>query len=173
MARRWTSCSARCKDAKMDLSVSDEDAKKAASAFSAGTPVATVKMTDPSGTQQFDIRKSKDDYYAKSSTVDGVYKVSNDVGTGVDKGVDDFRNKKLFDFGSTIRTRSKCTINGKTYYLQKGGEDWFSNGKKMDNISVQSFLDKLRDLSASKFVDSGTFGARCRHRRDLQRRQAS
>jgi len=28
-------------------------------------------------------------------------------------------------------------------------------GKKMDSTSVQSFLDKLRDLSAGKFVDSG------------------
>lgn len=30
-----------------------------------------------------------------------------------------------------------------------------SNGKKMDVTSIQSFLDKLRDLSASKFVDTG------------------
>ena len=29
----------------------------------------------------------------------------------------------------------------------------------MDSISVQSFLDKLRDLSASKFVDTGSLGA--------------
>ena len=28
----------------------------------------------------------------------------------------------------------------------------------MDSTSVQSFLDKLRDLSASKFIDTGTLG---------------
>ncbi len=149
----------KSKDAKMDLSVSADDAKKAASAFSAGTPVATVKVTDPSGTQSLDIRKNKDDYYAKSSTVEGVYKISNDVGTGVDKSLDDFRNKKLFDFAFNEPSKIDLHINSKAYDLQKGGEDWFSNGKKMDNISVQSLLDKLRDLSASKFVDSGTFGA--------------
>ena len=44
--------------------------------------------------------------------------------------------------------------NGKTYAFQKGGDDWFSNGKKMDSTSVQSFLDKLRDLAASKFIDT-------------------
>ncbi len=149
----------KVKDAKMDLSVSDEDAKKAAAAFASGMPVATVKVTDPSGTQTLEIRKNKDDYYAKSTVVDGVHKVMNDVGTGVDKSLDDFRNKKLFDFGFMEPSKIDLHIGGKAYAFQKGGEDWFSNGKKMDNISVQSLLDKVRDLSASKFVDSGALGA--------------
>src|SRR5580693_2870992 len=89
----------KLKDAKMDLTLSDDDAKKAAAAFASGTPVATVKITDPSGTQQIEVRKNKDDYYAKSSTVAGVFKATPDLGTGVDKSLDDFRNKKLFDFG--------------------------------------------------------------------------
>src|SRR5712675_1916712 len=71
----------KLKDAKMDLTVSDEDAKKAASAFASGSPVATVKATDASGTQQLEVRKNKDDYYAKSSAVDGVHKVTADLGT--------------------------------------------------------------------------------------------
>jgi hypothetical protein len=144
----------KLKDAKMDLTVSDEDSKKAASAFASGTPVATVKATDASGTQQLEVRKSKDDYYAKSSAVDGVHKVTSDLGTGLDKGLDDFRNKKLFDFGFNEPNKIEMHDNGKSYTFQKTGEDWFSNGKKLDSTSVQSFLDKLRDLSASKFVDS-------------------
>jgi hypothetical protein len=143
----------KLKDAKMDLTVSDEDAKKAASAFASGTPVATVKATDASGTQQLDVRKSKDDYYAKSSAVDGVHKVTADLGAGLDKGLDDFRNKKLFDFGFNDPNKIEMHNNGKTYAFQKTGEDWFSNGKKLDSTSVQSLLDKLRDFSASKFVD--------------------
>ena len=149
----------KLKDAKMDLTVSDEDAKKAAAAFASGTPVATVKTTDASGTQQLDVRKSKDDYYAKSSAVDGVHKVTADLATGLDKGLDDFRNKKLFDFGFTDPNKIEMHDNGKTYSFQKTGEDWFSNGKKLDGTSVQSFLDKLRDLSASKFIDSATVPA--------------
>ena len=148
----------KLKDAKMDLSTSADDAKKAASAFASGTPVATVKTTDASGTQQLEVRKNKDDYYAKSSAVEGAYKVTNDVGTGVDKGLDDFRNKKLFDFGFNDPNKIEMHDNGKAYAFQKTGEDWFSNGKKMDSTSVQSLLDKLRDFSASKFIDNGTFG---------------
>ena len=143
----------KLKDAKMDLTVSEEDAKKATSAFASGTPVATVKATDASGTQQLEVRKSKDDYYAKSSAVDGIHKVTADLGTGLDKGLDDFRNKKLFDFGFNEPNKIEMHDNGKTYAFQKTGEDWFSNGKKQDSTSVQSLLDKLRDFSASKFVD--------------------
>src|SRR5260370_30201588 len=43
----------------------------------------------------------------------------------------------------------------RAYLFTKTGEDWSSSGKKMDPTSVQSFIDKLRDLSAGKFVDSG------------------
>jgi hypothetical protein len=49
----------KLKDAKMDLALSPDDAKKAATTFASGTPVATVKLTDPSGTQQIEIRKSE------------------------------------------------------------------------------------------------------------------
>ena len=149
----------KLKDAKMDLAVSEDDAKKALASFAGGTPVATVKLTDPSGTQQVDVRKVKDDYYAKSSVVDGVHKVPADVGTGLDKGLDDFRNKKLFDFGFNDPNRIEMHDNGKAYSFEKKGEDWLAAGKKMDSTSVQSFLDKLRDFSATKFIDAGTFGA--------------
>jgi hypothetical protein len=149
----------KLKDAKMDLTLSPDDAKKAAAAFASGTPVATVKLTDPSGTQQIDIRKVKDDYYAKSSVVPGVFKATPELATGVDKSVDDFRNKKLFDFGFNDPNKVEMHVSGKTYSFQKGGEDWFSNGKKQDSVSLQSLLDKLRDLTATQFIDTGTLGA--------------
>ena len=40
----------------------------------------------------------------------------------------------------------------------KSGEKWLSNGKEMDNTSVQQFIDKMRDLQAAKFVEKG-FGS--------------
>ena len=146
----------KLKDAKLDTNVSEEDAKKAASAYASGTPVAIAKVTDASGTQTLDVRKNKDDYYAKSSVVDGVFKVPNDLGTGLDKGLDDFRNKKVFDFGFNDPAKLEVKDDGKppvTY--TKGGEKWFANGKEMDNSSIQQFIDKARDLQATKFVDTG------------------
>ena len=147
--------SRKLKDAKMDLSPASADAKKAAAAFASATPVATAKITDSSGTQELQIRKSKDDYYAKSSAVPGVYKVASDLGTGLDKSLDDFRSKKLFDFGFDDPNKVEMHDGSKAYFLTKGGQDWWTDGKKMDSASVQSFIDKVRELSAAKFVDSG------------------
>jgi len=143
-------------EARMDFGGTDQEAKNVASAFASGTPVATAKVTAESGTQELQVRKSKDDYYAKSSAVDGVYKVASSVGKGLDKGLEDFRNKKLFDFGFSDPNKIEIHDGTKNYFLTKGGEDWWNgNGKKLDAGSAQSVVDKLRDLSASKFVDSG------------------
>ena len=141
-------------NAKMDLSPSD-DAKAAAAAFASGSPIATVKVTDASATQELQLRKKKDDYYAKSSAVEGVYKVTSLLGQQLDKGLDDFRNKKLFDFGFSDPNKVEMHDASKAYLLIRTGEEWSSNGKKMDGSTVTAFLDKLRDLSASNFVDTG------------------
>lgn len=149
----------KLKEASMDTSVSEEDAKKAAASFASATPVATVKVTDPGGTQTLEIRKVKgkdsEDYYAKSSVVDGVHKVSKDLGTGVDKGLDDFRNKKVFDFGFSDPTRIDFKDGTRSATYQKSGDKWTANGKNMDSTTIQALVDKLRDLSAAKFVDTG------------------
>src|SRR5260370_35973158 len=57
------------RDAKMDLSGS-KDTRRNSAAFNSGAPFATVKVTDVSATQETQLRKNKDDYYAKSSIVD-------------------------------------------------------------------------------------------------------
>ncbi len=146
----------KLKDAKADFSGTEEDRKKAASEFASAAPVATAKVTDASGTQQLQVRKTKSgDYYAKSSAVEGVFKVTSDLGDGLNKTLDDFRNKKLFDFGFTDPNRIEMHDGAKSYVFTRTGEKWYSNGKELDTISVQSFLDKLRELSASKFVDTG------------------
>jgi Domain of unknown function (DUF4340) len=147
--------SRKLKDAKMDVSSTAPDEKKAVAAFASATPFATVKLTGTSGTQELQVRKAKDDYYAKSSAVAGIYKVPGDLGTGLDKSLDDFRNKKLFDFGFTDVNKLEMHDGAKSYFLTKGGQDWWIDGKKMDPISVEGLVDKVRELSASKFVDKG------------------
>ncbi|HSZ00882.1 MAG TPA: DUF4340 domain-containing protein [Terriglobales bacterium] len=142
-------------DAKMELDASD-DPKKDASLFSTAAPVATAKVTAESGTQELQVRKNKDDYYAKSSALEGVYKVPSALGQALDKNLDDFRNKKLFDLGSDDPNKIEIRAVTKSYFLTRSGEDWWSgSAKKMDAGTVQELIDKLRDLSASKFVDSG------------------
>ncbi len=142
------------RDAKMDLSGSEDD-KKAPAAFSSGTPLATVRVTDVSGAQELQVRKSKDNYYAKSSAIAGVYKISGGTGPVLDKGLDDFRNKKLFDFGFADPDKIELHDGSKSYFLTRSGSDWWSNGTKMDPGTVSALVDKIRDLSASKFPQTG------------------
>ena len=140
----------KLKDAKMDTTVSDADAQKAQAAFISGTKVGTATLTDSGGAQSLEVRKDKDkNYYAKSSAVAGVFKIANDLGQGLDKSLDDFRNKKLFDFG--FNDPGKLQIGTATY--QKSGDKWMSGPQQMDSGSVQNAIDKLRDLSAASFGD--------------------
>ena len=143
-------------EAKMDLSTSEKDA---ASAFAHASPIATAKLTSDSGSQELQIRKDgKGDFYAKSDAAQGVYKVNSSLGTAVDKNLEDFRDKKLFDFGYNQPEKIELHNGTKSYYLTQGtggSDDWWSNGKKMDGFSIDSVVSDLRDLSATKFVDSG------------------
>lgn len=146
----------RLKDAKMDPAVSEADAKKAVTEFAGGTLVAVAKATDASGTQQLEVKKGKDNnYYARGSAMEGIFKVANDLGDGLNKSVDDFRQKKIFEFGWNDPTRVETKDNGKTRTFAKSGDKWTEGSKTMDNISVQNLIDKLRDLQAAKFVDAG------------------
>jgi Domain of unknown function (DUF4340) len=141
-------------NAQMDLSGVQDD-KKNAAAFASAPVLAIAKVTDQDGTKTLEIRKAKDDYYAKSSAVAGVFKVAKTVGDALDKPADAYRNKKIFDFGFSDPTHIEVTDGGKTSTFDKSGDTWMSGGKKMDNTSVQAFADRLRDLSATKFVESG------------------
>jgi hypothetical protein len=130
-----------------------------AAAFASGTAIATVKITTDSGTQQIEVRKNKDDYYAKSSIVDGVFKVAADLGQALDKKLDDFRDKKVFDMGPADPSKIEIHDGSKIYDLTKSGDDWSgADGKKFEKAGVDALISKLRDLQATDFADSG-FGA--------------
>ena len=145
------------RDAKMEISTSEDEAKIAA-AFKSAQPFADAKLTGASGAQDLEIRKSKDkdDYYAKASAVTGIYKVAASTGAGLDKSLDDFRNKKLFDFGYQDPDKIEIHDGAKSYFFTHSGSDWWgADGKKLDSSSVDTMVEKLRDLAASKFPDSG------------------
>lgn len=143
-------------DAKMQLADSPEGQKQAAAAFASAKPVASAKLTDDQGTQELEVRRDKTDYYAKSTAVPGVYKVMNDIGLGMDKKADDFRKAGLWDFGYTDPDKIEFHDGSHTYFFTHSGSDWWSaDGKKLDPATMDTFVDDLRNLSSTKFVDSG------------------
>jgi hypothetical protein len=80
------------------------------------------------------------------------------LGKSLEKTVDDFRDKKLFDFGYSDPGKIELHNAGKAYFLTRGTggfDDWWSNGKKMDGANVESVISDLRDLTATGFPTSG------------------
>ena len=143
-------------EARMDAALTEDDEKKSTAAFNGAAPVATVRVTDATSTQQLEVRRDKDkNTYARSSVVAGAFKVSNDLGDALDKSLADFRNKKLFDFGFSDPTKVEVRDGQKQSAFDKSGEKWMSGGKQMDPAGINGLVDKLRDLAAIKFVDSG------------------
>lgn len=149
----------RLKDVKLDPALSGDEQKKAASTFGSAASVARLTVTDANGSQNLEIRKSKDDkYYAHSSVVEGAYSIEATLAKVFDKTTDDFRNKKLFDFGFNDPSRVDYRGAKVQTTVSKAGEKWFRGGKPLDSASIQTLIDKLRDLSATKFAESG-FGS--------------
>lgn len=143
----------KAKDAKYENALTPETAKKNAADFAAGTVVGSVKITDANGTQLLEVRKTKENsYLAKSSGVTGIFSVSDELGSGLDKPGDEFRNKKLFDFGYDEVERIEFKKDGKSTLVEKKGEDWQWNGKKADAASVTQVVDLLRAMQGMKFV---------------------
>ena len=117
--------------------------------------MATVKLTDSNGVQTLEVHKSGDDYFGKSSVVAGIYKLSADLGQQLAKPLDDFRNKKLFDFGFTDPNKIEIQQGSSTKVFVKSGSDWKVDGKTMDAAAVQGLIDQLRELAATKFATEG------------------
>jgi Domain of unknown function (DUF4340) len=84
-----------------------------------------------------------------------IFTIATYVKSSVDKSLNDLRNKKLFDFGFVEPNEVEVHASPKAYVLTRSGDDWWQEGKKVDNATVQSLISKLRDLTADQFPDSG------------------
>lgn len=146
----------KVREAQFEPTLSTEELKKNAVAFAAATPVATLKLGDGGAAKHLEIRKTgAEAFLGKSSTVDGVYKIAGDFGKSFDKSLDDYRSKKLMDFGYDDPVRIDLDFAGKKSVVERKDKEWMLNGKKVDTATLMPFLDALRAFSALKFVPAG------------------
>lgn len=139
-------------DARMDLSEAKDDP---ATEFARGTPLASVTLTGDRGTQTLEVRKDNGNDYARSSAVPGIYKVDAIIDSTLNQSLNDFRNKKLFDFGFENPDKIALQDGSKSWFFSRTGSDWWLDGKKMNSTSLESLIDKLRNLSAASFPSTG------------------
>ena len=106
----------KLRTATMDPSASDADTKKAASLFASGSPIATIKATDASGSQELQVRKASDAYYAKTAAMDGVIQSAERTGRGGQQGCRGFSREEGVRFrASRIPTKLKCTTEQRLF----------------------------------------------------------
>jgi len=143
-------------DARISTEPTPEVNREATSAFAGAERVATARVTNATGTQELEVRRTAaGDYYAQSSEVEGIYEIAASVGEGLDKGLEDLRNKKLFDFGYSEPSRIEIIDDGESTVYEVADGKWMRNGRAVDSISLRSMMDNLRNLSAASFPDSG------------------
>jgi len=152
------------KDATFE-SVLDESEKPPAK-YSFASPYAVFEAVDAGGVHTLTIGKDKKEstYYAKSTDMPGVLKISSTVAEGLNKKLDALRNKKLLDFGwsdpQKLEVRDgdlRMAIEKKKEKDKQGKEQdkWVrtdASNKELASDKVQSLIDHLRNLSAKGFA---------------------
>ena len=122
--------------------------------YSFGTPLATVTVTDEIGDHELVVAKSGDTYYARSSDQAGVYGVSSTLSESLDKPVDEFRNKKLFDFGFEDPERVEVRDGEVAVTITRSDDKWILEShadREVESEKVQTLIDRLRGLTATGF----------------------
>ena len=113
------------------------------------------EAVDPAGTHTLTVGKAKDNtYYAKTTTFPGIFRVSNTIADNLAKKLDDFRNKKLFDFGWSDPQKLEVRDGEVRLTIEKKDNKWLSTGagnKELASDKVQALIDQLRNLSAKGF----------------------
>lgn len=145
----------RLQDLKLDPLLTSDQKADLEKQFKGGETVAAVTVADAAGLQKLELRKNKDKYYARSSVVEGFHLVQEFDAKALEKGLDDFRNKKIFDFGFDDPSKIEYRGPRRQLSLGKSGEKWTESGKAMDSVGVQTLIDRLRDLSAVSFPSTG------------------
>ncbi len=137
---------------------------EAAGKYSFDRPAVTVEVVDEAGAHTLTIAKGSPDgspngsgekHYAKSSDIEGVYEVSSTLPEALDKPVEDFRNKKLFNFGFVDPASVQVRDGDTRLAIEKREDKWVltSGGdRELNSEKVQALLDDLRGLSVKTFT---------------------
>ena len=145
-----------------------EEGEEPSGKYDFSKPSAAVEIVDEAGAHTLTIAKDSDDkYYAKSSDLEGgVYEVSSTMAGGLDKKLEDFRNKKLFDFGFKEIAKLALRDGDTRVVVEKKEDKWrltSEDDRELDSGKVQTAIDWLRDFTAKSFTsdnkaDLGKYG---------------
>ena len=120
---------------------------------SRGSPAGTTAFVVHTLTVAKDVKDNS--YYCKTTAMPGVFKISTTVAEGLNKKLDDLRNKKLFDFGWSDPQKLEVRDGEVRLVIEKQKEKWVradQGNKELPSEKVQSLIDNLRNLSSKAFT---------------------
>jgi len=139
-------------------SILDETGKPPAK-YSFSSPYAVFEAVDAASVHTLTIGKETKDketsYYAKTTAMPGVFKISTTVAEGLNKKLEDLRNKKLFDFGWSDPQKLEVRDGEVRMVIEKKADKWLrvdANNKELPSDKVQALIDNLRNLSSKAFT---------------------
>ena len=124
-------------DARMDTSAPDETPPKQRRLLPVGVALPRPPLPTLQAHRSLRYARRETTTSPKVPRFEGVHKVANDLGEGLNKSIDDFRNKKLFDFGFNEPTSVSVRDGDKHVLFQKSGENWTS-GKQTDGCDQRA-----------------------------------
>jgi len=136
--------------AMTSVAAEGEEAEK----ISFAKPLARAELVDEAGTHELAVIRDGDRYLARSSDMPGVYEVSSTFAEGLNKQLDDFREKKLFDFGFAPLAKITVRDGDVSATLEKRDDKWVlsSDGDREASAEkAQTLIDALRNLAAVGF----------------------
>jgi hypothetical protein len=143
------------REARLDATLTSDQEQDLVKMFNGATPAGAVTLTSGAGAMKLELRRKEDKVYAKSSVVEGAHLLTAEAAKPFEKTAQEYRNKKVFDFGFSDPTRIEFKAADFQIVLTKAGDRWLSNNKQMDSVGVQSLIDRLRELSATGFPAGG------------------
>lgn len=115
-------------------------------------PFASFEAVDAAAVHRLTVEKDKENtYYARTTAMPGVFKISSATAEGLHKKLEDFRNKKVFDFGWSDPQKIELSRGDVRLAFEKKGEKWYAGAKEAPAEKIQGLLDYLRNLSARSF----------------------
>jgi hypothetical protein len=123
--------------------------------FSFDRPWASAEVTDEAGAHSLKLIQDGERYLASSSDQEGVFEVSATFAEGLQKQLQDFRNKKLFDFGFAPLAKLTVRDGAASATIEKKDDKWAlssDGGREIGAEKAQTLIDALRNLTAVSFV---------------------
>ena len=130
------------------------EGEEAAAKFSFDKPLARAEIVDEAGAHELTVIKDGDRYLARSSDMSGVYEVPATFAEGLDKQLEDFREKKLFGFGFAPLEEITVRDGDVSATLAKKEDKWAltsDSDREVSAENAQTLIDALRNLSAIGF----------------------